>query len=101
MLRRHQTKGTLPKGDAIIIRPNNSRHSTHAVRINDTFHHMQMQLPVLLWGGVLAVTGLDGILNYFVVFEGFGEAEGGLFVLTLLENTDRVCAGSVAGAGCL
>ena len=44
------------------------------MRIRDTFHHMEMQLPVLLWSGVLTITSLNGVLDYLVVFEGFREA---------------------------
>lgn len=58
--------------------------------VGDAFHDVEMQFPFVVRGELLAVTGLDKVHDYVVIFEGFGEAEGGLLVLAFLEDADLV-----------
>lgn len=54
---------------------------------------MEMQFPLIVRGAVLAVAGFDQVHDYIVVFEGLGEAEGGLLVLAFVEDADLVLGG--------
>lgn len=93
-----------PERHRIIVGTDDSCQPLQAMRIRDAFHHVEMQLPIVDSGPVLAITGLDGIHDHLVVPECFGEAQGTLLVLTLVENADlmaRDCSVTYAGAGSL
>lgn len=50
-----------------------------------------MQVPSLLVSpSLLAVSGLDEIHSYVVVFESFGEAESSLLILLFWQDTDLI-----------
>ncbi len=73
------------------------------MRIGEAFHDVEMQFPLIVRGEFLAVASLDEIHDHVVVFEGFGEAEGGLLVLAFVEDADLMgCCGvgrCAVGAG--
>ena len=58
--------------------------------VGDAFHDVEMQFPFVVRGELLAVTGLDKVHDYVVIFEGFSQAEGGLLVLASVEDADLV-----------
>ena len=60
------------------------------MRIGDAFHNVEMQFPFVVRGEFLAVAGFDKVHHYVVVFEGFGEAEGGLLVFASVKDADLV-----------
>lgn len=66
------------------------------MRIGDAFHDVEMQFPFIVRGEFLAVAGFDKVHDYIIVFEGFGEAKGGLLVLVFVEDADLVV---VCGVG--
>lgn len=63
------------------------------MRIGNAFHDVEMQLPFIVSGEVFAVACFDRVHNHIVVFEGFGEAEGGLLILAFAEDADLVVGG--------
>ncbi len=69
------------------------------MRIGDAFHDVEVQLPFIVRGEFLAVAGFDEVHDYVVIFEGFGEAKGGLLVLALVEDADLMIGGGTVGAG--
>ena len=73
------------------------------MRVGDAFHDVEVQFPFVVRGEFLAVTGLDKVHDYVVVFEGLGEAQRRLLVLALVEDADRMAGCGVgscaAGAG--
>ena len=70
------------------------------MRIDDAFHDVEMQFPFVVRGEFLAVTGFDKVHDYVVVFEGFGEREGGLLVLVLMEDADWVVVCGIGRSTC-
>ena len=91
----------IPESNTVIIGPNDSSLSADAVSIHDTFHHVEVQFPILLRSRLFAVLSLYGVHDDFVVLESLGEGEGGLLVLTLVEHTYRIGSSGRAGARCL
>lgn len=63
------------------------------MRIGNAFHDVEMQFPLIGRGEFLAVAGFDKVHDDVVVFEGFGEAKGGLLVLAFVEDADLVVGG--------
>lgn len=63
-----------------------------------------VEVPPLTCGPVLAVGGVDAVLYYAVVGEGFGEALGRFFVFVGSENADlvvtRVALGNMGSHAC-
>ena len=92
-----------PESHAVVVRANYGSQTTHAVRIGHAFHDVEMQFPFIVRGKFLAVAGFDKVHDYVVVFEGFGECEGGLLVLAFVEDADWVVGcgigRSTGGAG--
>lgn len=67
------------------------------MRIGDAFHDVEMQFPFVMGGKLLAIAGSDKVHDYVVIFEGFGEAKGGLLVLAFVEDTDLMVGCRVGG----
>ena len=82
-----------PESHAVIIWTDDGSQATDNVRISNAFHDMEMQFPLVFGGEFLAVARFDKIHDHIVVFEGFGEAEGGLLVLAFVEDADSVVSG--------
>ena len=92
-----------PESHAVVVRANYGSQTTHAMRIDDAFHDVEMQFPFIVRGKFLAVAGFDKVHDHIVVLEGFGEREGGLLVLAFVEDADWVVGcgigRSAGGAG--
>ena len=79
-----------PESHAVVIWTDDGGQTTDNVRISNAFHDVEMQFPLVVGGELLAVARFDKVHNHVVVFEGFGEAEGGLLVLAFVEDADSV-----------
>ena len=82
-----------PESHAVVIWTDDGGQTTDDVGISNAFHDVEMQFPLIVGGELLAVTRFDKVHDHVVVFEGFGEAEGGLLVLAFVEDPDSVVSG--------
>ena len=81
-----------PESHAVVVWTDDGGQATDNVRISNAFHDMEMQFPLVVGGEFLAVARFDKVHDHIVVFEGFGEAEGGLLVLAFVEDADSVAS---------
>jgi len=85
-----------PESDAVMIWTDHECCSFHAMRVDNTFHDMNMQLPFLFSAPLGAIACLNEVHDNIIVFEGFGKTLSGLLVLTLVEFATFMGAGNVA-----
>ena len=75
------------------------------MRVDQAFHDVEVQFPFVVCSVFLPVAGSDKVHDHVVVFESFGEAEGGLLVLVFVEHADLMVGCGIGtgavGAGCL
>ena len=79
-----------PESHAVVVWTDYGSQSAYAVSIGDAFHDVEMQFPFVVRGELLAVAGFDKVHDYVVIFEGFGEGEGGLLILAFVQDADLV-----------
>ena len=74
------------------------------MRVGDVLEHGDVEVPPLTCGPVVAVWGVDAVLDDAVVGEGFGEALSRAFVFIGSKNADlvvsRVVLGNTSGRAC-
>ena len=82
-----------PESHAVVIWTDDGGQATDDVRISNALHDVEMQFPLVVRGEFLAVARFDKVHDHVIIFEGFGEAEGGLLVLAFEEDADSVVRG--------
>ena len=79
-----------PQSDRIVVWTNRQCQTPETMGIRHVFQNLDVQLPLLLWGPVLAVVRLDKVLRHVVGSKGFGKALRRCLVFAALEHARLV-----------